>query len=70
MSGNGNVNYALRTIEVPFSVHKIILKLCFAQRYTCRVLKTIQMKLILLCVWEEPAILGSTKTAIKFKSEI
>ena len=35
-----------------------------------RVLQTIQMKLILLCVWAEPAILGSTKTALKFKYEI
>ena len=30
----------------------------------------IQMKLILLCVWAEPAALGSTKTALKFKYEI
>ena len=37
---------------------------------TYRVLQTIQMKLILLCVWAEPAILGSTKTALKFKYEI
>ena len=37
------------------------------QRYTYRVLQTIQMKLILLCVWAEPAVLGSTKTALKFK---
>ena len=36
------------------------------QRYTYRVLQTIQMKLILLCVWAELAVLGSTKTAIKF----
>jgi hypothetical protein len=28
------------------------------------------MKLILLFVWAEPAILGSTKTALKFKYEI
>ena len=28
------------------------------QRYTYRVLQTIQIKLILLCVWAEPAILG------------
>ena len=41
-----------------------------SQRYTYRVLQTIQMKLILLCVWAEPAILGSTKTASKFKYEI
>ena len=40
------------------------------QRYTYRVHQTIQMKLILLCVWAEPAILGSTKTALKFKYEI
>ena len=35
-----------------------------------RVLQTIQMKLILLCVWAEQAILGSTKTALKFTYEI
>ena len=40
------------------------------QRYTYRVLQTIQMKLILLCVWAERAILGSAKTALKFKYEI
>ena len=40
------------------------------QRYTYRVLQTIQMKLILLYVWAEPAVLGSTKTALKFKYEI
>ena len=34
---------------------------------TYRVLQTIQMKLITLCVWAEPANLGSTKTALKFK---
>ena len=39
----------------------------FHQRYTFRVLQTIQMKLILLCVWVEPADLGSAKTALKFK---
>ena len=37
------------------------------QRYTYRVLQTIQMKLILLCVWAEWAVLGSAKTASKFK---
>ena len=41
-----------------------------SQRYTYRVLQTIQMKLILLCVWAELAVLGSTKTALKFKYEI
>ena len=40
------------------------------QRYTYRVLQTIQMKLILLCVWAELAVLGSTETAPKFKYEI
>ena len=40
------------------------------QRYTYRVLQTVQMKLILLCVWAEPAVLGNTKTALKFKYEI
>jgi hypothetical protein len=30
----------------------------------------IQMKLILLCVWAELAVLGSTKTALKLKYEI
>ena len=51
--------------------NKIFLKIsALAQRYTYRVLQAIQMKLILLCVWAEPAVLGSTKTALKFKYEI
>ena len=37
------------------------------KRYTYRVLQTIQMKLILLCVWAEQAALSSAKTALKFK---
>ena len=41
-----------------------------SQRYTYRVLHTIQMKLILLCDWAERAVLGSGKTALKFKYEI
>ena len=36
------------------------------QSYTYQVLRTIRMKLILLCVWAEPAVLGSAKTALKF----
>ena len=40
------------------------------QKYTYRVLQTIQMKLIVLCVWAEPAVLGSAKTALKFKYKI
>ena len=38
--------------------------------YTYRVLQTIQVELILLCVWAEPAVLGSAKTALEFKYEI
>ena len=44
--------------------------LTYCQRYTYRVLQTIQMKLILLCVWAELAVLGSAKSAFKFKYEI
>ena len=40
------------------------------QSYIYQVLQTIQMKLILVSVWAEPAVLGSTKTALKFKFEI
>ena len=40
------------------------------QRYAYRVLQTIQMKLLLLCVWAERAVVGSTKTTLKFKYEI
>ena len=39
---------------------------CMSQSYIYQVLQTIQMKLILLCVWAEPAVLGSAKTALKF----
>jgi hypothetical protein len=31
------------------------------------VLQTIQIKLILFCVWADWAVLGSAKTALKFK---
>ena len=48
----------------------VAVKLCVGQRYTYRVLQTIQMKLILLSVWAELAVLGSAKTALKFKYEI
>ena len=40
------------------------------QKYTYRVLQTIQMKLLLLSVWAELAILGSAKSALKFKYDI
>jgi hypothetical protein len=39
------------------------LRLCPAYR----VLQTIQMKLILLCVWAERAVLGSARIALNFK---
>ena len=38
----------------------------YLQSYIYQVLQTIQMKLILSCVWAEPAVLGSAKTALKF----
>ena len=47
-----------------------LLRIDRSRRYTYRVLQTIQMKLILLCVWAEWAVLGSAKTALKFKYEI
>ena len=43
---------------------------CLPQRYTYRVLLTIQMKLKFLYLWAEPAVLGSAKIALKFKYEI
>ena len=43
---------------------------CHIQRYTYRVLQTIQMKLIFLCVKAEPTVLGSAETAFKFKYRI
>ena len=51
-------------------VYNIQLQASSRQRYTYRVLQTNQMELILLCVWAEPAVLGSTKIALKFKYEI
>ena len=41
-----------------------------SREYTYRVLQTIQMELILLCVWADRAVLGSAKTSLKFKYEI
>ena len=54
-------------IEVfsPFSYATV-----WRQRYTYKVLQTIQMKPILLCIWAEWAVLGSAKSALKFKYEI
>ena len=54
------LNFSPRsTLRVDFLDHN--------QRYTYRVLQTIQMKLTLLCVWAKRAVLGSAKTALKFK---
>ena len=47
-----------------------LLQITVRDIHISRVLQTIQMKPILLCVCAEPAILGSTKTALKFKYEI
>ena len=41
-----------------------------SQSYKYQVLQTIHMKLILLSVWAESAVFGSTKTALEFKYEI
>ena len=60
--------------EVTLIPKKQLFFFCFFsslyQRYTYRVLQTIQMKLIQICVWAERAVLGSAKTALKFKYEI
>ena len=40
------------------------------QSYIYQVLQTIPLKLILLCAWAEPAVLGSAKTALTFKYKI
>ena len=39
-------------------------------RWVDRVLQTIEMKLILLYVWAERAVLGSAQTALKFNYKI
>ena len=53
-----------------FKIPKEIANSTQSQRYTYRVLQTIQMKLILLWVWAEQAVMGRAKTALKFKYEI
>ena len=42
----------------------------YNQKYTYRLLQTIQMRLLLLFVLAEPSVLVSAKTALKFKYEI
>ena len=56
--------------EVWYKLFKKKEQLPTNQRYTYRVLQTIQVKLTLLCVWAEWAGLGSAETVLKFKYEI
>ena len=53
-------------MNIPYQKMKVILR----DIHTYRVLQTIQMKLILLCIWAEHAVLGSAKTALKCEHEI
>ena len=59
------ITFGLYAFYPLFEVHSCTLT--FGLRYTYRVLQTIQMKLILLCVVAERAVLDSAKTALKFK---
>ena len=59
-----------RKIEVKALLMKCAENLLQRQRYTYRVLQTIHLKLILLSAWAERVIMGSAKTALKFKYEI
>ena len=59
---------SLFSIKIGFFFFRFFPYKC--QRYTYRVLQTIQMKLILLWVWAERAVLGWAKTALKLKYEI
>ena len=69
---NENVSEIFRIkVESNFTFYNLNFRVStLTQRYTYRVLQTIQMKLILLCVWAERAVLGSAKIALKFKYEI
>ena len=62
------VNQGLGVLEC--SIWDLSLNQGHGQRYTYRVLQTIQMNLMLLWVWAEWAVLGRAKTALKFKFEI
>ena len=58
-------HYSSKSSATTINLHAYV-----QQRYTFRVLQIIQMKLILLWVWAEWAVLGRAKTALKFKYEI
>ena len=58
------------SFQLPYSILWGEWFFLLADTNTYRVLQTIQMKLIPSCAWAEPAVLGSTKTALKFKHEI
>ena len=61
---------SLKTVSFLIYQHLISHIWMYGQRYTYRVLQTIQIKLVLLCVWADPASLSSTKTALKLKYQI
>ena len=46
------------------------LEIRYVQRYTYRVLQTIQIELILLCIWAKLAVLDSARIDLKLKYEI
>ena len=57
-------------LKMNFHQSYMYLKLYHRDIHICRMLQKIQVTLILLCVLAEPAVLGSAKTALKFKYEI
>ena len=67
---NNNKPHLKKKILPPAFLLKLPRISSLSQRYTYRVLQTIQTELILLCDWADPAILCSAKTALKFKYEI
>ena len=59
-------NEFMRSSFLPKCQPKILRISALPQSYIYQVLQTIQMNLIPICVWAEPAVLGSAKTALKF----
>ena len=65
------INQSIPTASLLVNIHMCIdFYVMTRDIHTYRALQTIQMKLRLLCVWAEPAVFGSAKTALKFKYEI